>query len=548
MTSIQEALTVSLENKGLSVKKNGNGKNGHAANGALSNVAKTVPVPPTKKRFSFKGLNVPRVGVLIQSAEERQQALAEFAQFKSAVAESMAECVGQLRQIENMEEAERNINAGAYTSLKNAVAEMLSYGEPAARDISVLEYAKVEVLTCPEFGNMVGAMLNEFVTIGFLSSSDSTGGRGVRVGEIRFYNKIYSLTGPFTKNVEAQAVLVDIVDLIHRTAEAGKRRFEADLIAVKTGAGENPLSVADLKAGKPGRIALEVPEQLHQGRVLKGGWILVESVDRKVYVVDAAGYIQRKADEMRVGQPTFVYADQIGREKLELATQLPEEAFNKVFVLWKWLSTACKVAEYRANAAALAQKWTEQVTAERATLEPLATLAAEEFFLVGKLGTFFYDFGAGQVFNWHIKVEGSTTGKVVNIPDVFCLVERDEQGRIRVADCPERLKLFFAEHREAIEPGDKMYGLGKLGALLRIGYAKASQAAHKAGRKVERVTLADVTAEIAAAVGVDPSTLELPESNEDREARLYANSIEPSLDAPKLGRSRPAHASAATAQ
>ena len=87
MTSLQDALKQSLVEKGVPVKTKFKGTNGHAANEALSVAAKTVPVPPTTKKFSFASLKVPKLGTLVKTEEEieakRAENAAEQAEFEA---------------------------------------------------------------------------------------------------------------------------------------------------------------------------------------------------------------------------------------------------------------------------------------------------------------------------------------------------------------------------------------------------------------------------------------------------------------------------------
>jgi hypothetical protein len=479
-----------LKEKGVQVKNLGQKERQHAGSAAASGVAKPVPA---SKKFVFAAPKVPQIGDLLQSPEERQKALADFAEFSRQVREQMPEFVRNIRLIEAMSSEERPIWEDTFRQLNQGVTEMLNYGNSAARQVSVLAYAASLVATCPEYHYSVEHTIAALFSVGFLTI-ESGSGRGT----VRVYSKFYTLTRDF-RSPEAQAVLPAINDLVRRTVEAGRRRFEEKFTNLVAGAGETPLSITEFKTGKSGRILLEVPDQtLADGKFLRGGWLLLESANGQVKVLDSAGFIQRMADDLREAG-TFVHASQIGK---------PSASFlhPEVFKLLRWVSVACQAAEDRATREAEQAKWAEQTDAERAELGKGATLTVEEFFLGGKTGTVLYDFGAGRVFDWRTKSATGAETKV-SVSDLIALVERNERGQIRVAACPDRLKEFFAEHGELEVPGDKFYNLGKLGALLRIGFASAVHVARQAGRETTEKAAVNVTAEVAAKVGVDPSTL-----------------------------------------
>lgn len=499
-----------------------------------SPASKTPSAPPAKgRKFVFQAPRVPKIGDILQDPEERRKALAEFEAFSTEVRAQVPEFVRNLRIIEDMSEQEFGLYGDTYRQLKAGLAEMLSYDNSAARSVATLAYANAMVATCPTERWAVQDLLDDLIKVGFLTITPASG-RGV----VRVYSRNYTPANGFARHnaEEVNVILNGIDDLVRRTVEVGKARFEADLTELKSAVGDNPLTITEFKAGKPGRILIEVPDQKSGEKVFKGGWLLLGSNSKQVHVLGSAGAIQRKAEEM-VGK-IFVYSDQIGAERLHLNAQLPHDLFDLVLILWKWVSMTCKVME-EAEALAIARtKAQELASTDRAELAKKATLTSIEFFLERKIGTVVFDFG-NKPFVW--RVSSTETSKTVDVPFVMALVERNNVGQIRIADCPDRLKVFFAEHREFEQPGDKFYGLAKLGALLRIGYAMAVAEAKASGITSDSPK-DDITPAIAREMGVDPSTLNQgDESDEDRRARLKANKVEPTVATPKKGR-RPAHA------
>lgn len=476
------------------------------------NRAKAVqegPAAEPKKTFIFKAPAVPKLADITEGIEGRRRALEEFNSFKAEVNLQMPAMVGQLRLIESMEEEERSLYVEMYNEVQNAVATMLSYGESAARNVSVLAYAKANVATCPTYRGAIEKTMEQLAATGFISLVTGTTGTARNASQVRVYSNIYGLTDAFVRSAEAQNVLNEINGLVRRTVEAGRARFQQDLADIRQKAEElGQITIADLAQGVAGYLLLEVPDTQADGKIFKGGWLLVKSSDRRITPVAAAGYIQRMAEEMVVGK-IFIYADQVGQSILNTGKRLDREVFYSTLQLWRWVNSAVELAAQKAAQTAAQAEWEVKVTAERDALRPQATLSPEEFFLEGKTGIVFYDFGQGRPFEWRTKsVEGQQTS--IDLYDLFALVERAPNGQIRVSGFPERLREFFAEHGEFMEPGDRFYGLGVLGVLMRFGYAEARRnATAESAQPAEEAqkTVDPVTAELAEVFGVEPQEL-----------------------------------------
>lgn len=465
-----------------------------------------------KAKFVFKAPAVPKLADILAEPEARKKALEEFNAFKTEVGIQMPAMVERLRLIDSMGEEEGSLYTEVYEEIQRAVATMLSYGESAARNVSVLAYAKAVVTTCPTYRGAVESTMEKLVATGFIALVTGTAGTARNASQVRVYSSIYGLTDSFSRNAEAQNVLGEINSLVRRTVEAGRSRFQQDLADLcQKAEGLGQISVADLVQGVAGHILLEVPDtQSEDGKVFKGGWILVKSSDRRITPVSAAGYIQRQVED--IAGKIFVYADQLGQSSLNTGKRLDREVFHSTLQLWRWINSAIELAAQKAAQSAAKAEWEMKVAAERDALRPQATLTPEEFFLEGKVGIVFYDFGAGRAFEWRNRsAEGQQ--QTVDLYDVFALVERAPNGQIRALAFPERLRGFFAEHGEFMEPGDRFYGLGVLGVLMRFGFAEArrnvaaAESAQPAGSETITSSVDPVTAELAETFGVKPEEL-----------------------------------------
>jgi hypothetical protein len=294
------------------------------------------------------------------------------------------------------------------------------------------------------------------------------------------------LTDEFVRDREAKGILRSLTDLYRKVRDAGREFFNSELARVRQEVGENPLSAQDIRAGKPGRALLYVPDStLSGGRVLRGGYLLIEiGSDHLIRPLDAAGAFAGKVREVRdIG--VFLHPSQIGGKELRLNGRLPKEEFNALLLLWSWISSAItaeekRVAEERkiAEVKALALAEREAMLRELGLSEN-DLLSAEDFFLREKAGSFFLsfrEFGKGLVFNWTYTDNDRKVG--VDVPNPTALIERRLDGALRVAAHPARLAQFWAGCTEWKQAGDKFSGLGVLTVFLRIGWAKA-RAEHK---------------------------------------------------------------------
>lgn len=432
----------------------------------------TVPATATViGKFNFPKIIVPKAGTVIMSAEVRAKALTEFRESLEQARAAMGDYVAQLAAIASMSEEEARMYESVRVDLEDAVEAMLGYPEPA-RMPTILAWADAIVRNTPEDRRVIGNTISLMVSREFLKPSDvdpakALGGNGY----LRFFGKVFALGKGFSGDPKAQSVVESLTGLIIRSGRVARERFEENLDQLKAKVGENPLSVADLKAGKSGRILLEVSKKTITGRdgedkVLQGGFALVESDSGRLKIIEAAGGIRKIADRLAEAK-VFIHVSQLEGERLTLKERLSEEAFRNILSLHDILRRGISLAAEKEAEEKLTERVTREDHEELEAMQAKATLSPAEFFVEAKPGIVLYDGFHGEPFEWNDS----------KFSHVRFLVERNVEGQIRVVEIPKRdpdiLVGLLGGFIEFAEPGEKFYNLRQLGALLRIGWACA---------------------------------------------------------------------------
>lgn len=478
----------------------------------------TLPV----KKFAFAPRQLSKPQLTIQSQEERQQNMANLENYRREIGPFLFDLVSQRRALFSGTTEEVAIAKADIDTITEAIAAELNQEHPLGKQSAVLAYADAMVKTCPEFRGQVEQTLKDLIGIGFLTEVGNGKGRHI-------YGRDYDLAKEFAKNSEARSVFEAMSPLVGRTIAAGKARFNEDLTALKTAVGDNPLTVEELENGsRDGRTLLLVPDYTYRERFHKGGFLLVESTGGQIRTLDGAGGCQNIA-RLLARTETFVWHSQLGSEHPELNTRLPEEAYRNFRIAHGLLRRGVVAAKQEAARYEEKAGYHRQTDAERETLRAKATLSPVEFFLFERQGTAVLDPLGREPFE--IKNRDRNKRPIL-VWDVIALVERNEHGRVRVADCPERLTEFFAKTRQFAEPGEKFTKIPwPLGLLLRMGYAaafeeataeqksvaEAQRAQAEAARKAAEVQAQQQLAtELAAGTGETLEGVSIPDPTEGR--------------------------------
>lgn len=509
-----------LKAKGLQASQPGPKEKFKNAGGKGSGVL--TPVVP---KFTFKTPSIPRVD-LSNTAENRVAGAEALRGYKSEVRIAMPDYVRAIRGIDALtDEDERTIEGPKRQQLVDAIAAMLNVDKDGYgweyKEVAVLAYGDAVVKTCPEFRGSVENTLKVLVEVGLMEEAE---------GGVWIYSKNYQLAKEYKNNSEAKAIGGSLDNLVSRTIEAGKARFQQDLAAIKAAAGNNQLTVVDLKTDKEGRLLLETPDHSYRGRPYKGGILLLESSNGgQIRVLDGVGGCQRIARKLAEAG-AFIWNTQLDSERIQLPEErLDDDVRTNMIVLHGMIYRG--VAEVKKAEVADQRKaeFKAQTSVERESLKVLVTLTPVEFFLFGQVGTTLLDPLGRKPFEVRSQIKDHDP---ILVWDVVCLVERDEQDRIRVAECPERLNEFFAKNREFVPAGEKFTDVGwPLNVLLRMGFAAAlaeatpeqktearelKQRAEATRKALEAEARIKTAAEAAGCSVEELSGISIPEATEGR--------------------------------
>ena len=416
---------------------------------------------------------LPKFDLSIPTPEQREQERQNRKMFAAQVSSEMYDWVEFLRKLDDLSDEDRSPHFEREQEVVRAINAVLSYEESEFRTPARLAWANALIKTCPIRRGPMTETLERLLKDGFLVVVENS---EQKKGVMRIYGRSYALDTELRKNPQAQSILGALDRLVVRTAEHGKGVFQNQLDALRQLVGEAPLTSAEIREGKDGRAILTVPDKIREsdGRFFKGGPILVEVRGGKVCVLDGAGTIQYSA--RRLGESgMFLGVDQLANEKINLgATRMPPNAFNQMVAIHDMVRRGLAIAEAEEVKAAQKAEYHVRIDAEREEFRARATISDVDFFVGDKAGVAFADFGTKPFFqpkrgeNGKIVIDKDDRPETKPIWNVFCLVERREDNRIRVSACPDRLKSFFGGCQDWTSPAEKFEGLDQpLRALLR---------------------------------------------------------------------------------
>lgn len=442
-TSIGELLA----NKGVKVVNIDNKKTVHQSS------QQPIPAPPVHP--GLKRPSIPKVGVVIQTDDERKQTLEEFKADTAAILTSMYDHIASIRKIEAMSPEESRIYGSELRKLQQGVTQMLGYDEPY-KTPAVIAFADAMLRTCPAERPKVEKTLERLVEHNFLGIVAERGNRTVYA-----YGKDYVLANGLEKSSEARNIFALIPDLVRQAVNAGRELFFEELRQLQNTAGEQ-IDVSELKpGGKDGRIILPVPDRKFETQFQGNGYLLISVETGRIRVIDGIGGISRVARELAEAR-TFIHVSQLQGERISLNDRVPSDAFQHILDLFKLLKRGIPAAQEEKRRLEAKAEFKNRCNAER-LMSKDATVSKQEWLLEGKVGLGFIDNGTGFF-------EQRSGGDAKKIWQIFALFERNETGQIRVARFPERLAEFFADYTEFQEPGEKFSRLSHVGIILRMAY------------------------------------------------------------------------------
>lgn len=508
-----------------------------ATNGAATSAPKRpVFVKPTLQRPTLS----------LVTPAEREASMRDFADFSAEIGPYMIELVGQRRALREaigaMSERERmacqpQVEADM-RAIDEAIANSLGQEHPGAHALAVISYADAVVRDAsdhdPDWAETRDA-LEDLAKKGFLLGESVLANKSKSFA-VMMGRKTYLLVETFGRSAEAREVYGRIGQLVERVKESAKADFEARRDEVMAVAGSNQLSVADLKAGKLGFRFLLIPLQEWKDkngaahRRSSGGLtvrVIVSEKGPSIVPVAAFGGIER--DTARIKEagvnvtPQSLEHGRVGEVK-----GLSQEQYNALVGLHRLVRLGIAEAEKQGviadRKADRKADFRASCDAEREKLFMEVNLTPLELLVGEKPGKTLAEW-AGKPFMQRVFNKETRQQKEIPIFFCFCLLERNECGQIRVADCPERLADFFAPHREFTDPGPDFSSLGKLGVILRrvrvsvlkgatLEERQAADAAKAAAEATRKAAEAEANQKLAEklAGGEDISGAQIPEA------------------------------------
>lgn len=426
-------------------------------------------VPP---KFNFRQPPaLPKIDLTLPAPEQFEQERRNRETFIAQIGPQMHDWVLCLRNLDELPDEDRKFCSETEQQVVGAINRVLSDEDLDYRTSARLAWADALVRTCPARRGPVTETLERFVKDGFLVVVEN--GEQKQGVVVRIYSKNYTLGVELRKNPQAQAVLEALNQLAARTAERGKKVFQDRVAELEAQVGEKVLTPAEVRAGEDGRAILPVTDKVREsdGRFFRGGPILVEVHEGKVRVLDGAGAVQFFARQLGESG-AFLGIGQLANERIDLGTaRVPPEVFNRLVAIHDMVRRGLANAEQAEAWEAHKAEYWAKMDAEREELRSKATLSPEEFF-EGKIGIAFVDFGTKP----YIVRKKGDDGQIreEKVRGVFCLVERRDDGQIRVSECPDRLKTFFGGCQDWASPAERFEGLDQpLRGFLRACYGNS---------------------------------------------------------------------------
>lgn len=422
-----------------------------------------------KGKVQILNLRIPMIRRVETTAEKREvldKAVAEVRQYIAAIPDHMSDLVARVETINGVSHEERAIRANEFKELESEVLTHLNSEEEILRSAARWAYAKALVANAkPSRWNVLavlkGRKLSELpglINLGI--AAEVVGEPEKNKASAKIYGATYIFNG---RRDEASALAESLKDLATRSAAIAREYWGGVVDGIEDQATEkNPLQLREDVAG---RFAISVPDDKSGEKVLLGGILLVESDGKNVKILQAAGHFQRIMEEIR-DAGTFVAVSSLSEDRLPFIPD--KELFWRVRILHAVLRRGLEEAEKEAAREKRAADFKAKADTEREALMAKTTVSAAEWLFNGAPGSAVIYLGRKP---WMI-ADRKTKNETPYF-DVFFLVERDGDGKVRLAEYPERLEpLFRSQFSKFVKAGERFEGLKyPLGSMLRITFA-----------------------------------------------------------------------------
>lgn len=438
-------------------------------------------------KFCFQAPKLVRPALtVVQDETARQEALRGLERYKEEIGSFMLDLAKVIRQIQQMPEEEKALASGDWNAIQEAFAQVLNAEDQLAKQLATVAYASAMTRTCPPTRAWVLPTIRDLVEKGFLVELPKPEGPfRPKPGQFFAYGQVYILASEFRKNSNAQKTLTELAELVSQAVAAGREYFESrreEVIAL-AGPAKAQLSLDQLESPScpEGFRHLPIPEQ---GKPLfrkEGGIVVcVQKTERGPAITMVAGYgsVEKEAERIREAG-VFLAPVALRSKQLQVSQHLNPAQRWALIAFHRLLRLGIEEARRQEERVLAKQAFKEACKAEYEALRAKASLSPEQFLLEEEEGTAVVHWSPGA-FQWRRPDPATKKTVIVPVWFLFALVERNEAGRIRVKECPERLTEFFAGHRDFEFPGQEYAELGKLGVLLRRAKANLQKAAQKA--------------------------------------------------------------------
>lgn len=431
---------------------------------ARQNVKETRAVEKAAKGLTLRVPTIKKIETTAEKQEVIDKAVQEVQNYLTVIPNHIGDLVSRIRGVRAASPEERAVRADELKALEDETLTHLNSEEELLRDAARRAYAMAMVSTAPPNKRLVmevveGGKFSRLPGLIELKMLESAGEEVKGVVTVKIYGATYRVNG---RREFALKLAEAITAAAARAAEKAREWYKEEVTELR---GAATMTVADLLAGKSGRVFVTVPDIKDNGRFMPGGALLAESDGSKIKVLEARGHFQRVMSEIAEAGRT-VPISSLAKERLDLGKRLTEDVFRDCRILHVVLRRGIAEAQKESDRQESILKFQAEADKEREALMAKVTTSAAEWLLANALGSAVIYLGRKP---W---VVVTSREKETLYFEVFFIVERASDG-VRIAEYPERLKPLFGDRfAEFVDPGERFEGLKyPLGSMLRTAYA-----------------------------------------------------------------------------
>lgn len=252
-----------------------------------------------KKREEGMVIVVPEIRDVRPAAkpEAISRAVEEARKYLTVIPNHMLGLVNRIREIQTASVEEKAIRQKEFQNLVSEVLSHLNSQTKLLASAACQAYALAMVSTLPADKRLVEALLRGskdsglpgLLELKFLEQVKTESGNAVHV---KVYGNIYRINGArdFSKKL-ANA----IVEGATRASKAAHDLYHGEVEGLKA---QGTISIAELLAGKPGEVFMNVPDDKTGEKFLSGGALLAKSNGAFITTSLAVGHFQRIMTEI----------------------------------------------------------------------------------------------------------------------------------------------------------------------------------------------------------------------------------------------------------